>query len=338
MLPRSYKTDAEIRKYQTNTLMVFNDNVREIYEGEEYEISFTSGGNSFCLKVLLSRDFPNEKPTLKVYPVVHHPWVDSDGVIKSAPGLLSFNVHSSDLGRVVQAIIREFQRDPPPLASSVNITTASTSINDEVHQPSQLTYPLFTSTNSISIPTYSLSSNYLVPQPNYMQRKFPFPELSGMSYEDLKFLDESVDRQDEFIDELPLIKEQNKALDDLALQIEEMAVSNLSKKEILEELRNSVDQRVDEVTKLVLENEQLLASYQTLSDKYAPRNIQEELRSAARKMEAESEKVAESFLNGTIDVDKFISNFISTRMTSQARKTKEEKLGQQLDKLERAGF
>nr|CAH7737913.1 unnamed protein product [Callosobruchus chinensis] len=339
MLPRSYKTDAEIRKYQTNTLLVFNDNVREIYEGEEYEISFSSGGNSFCLKVLLSRDFPNEKPTLKVYPVVHHPWVDSDGVIKSAPGLLSFNVHSSDLGRVVQAIIREFQRDPPPLASSVNITTASTSISDEVHQSCQLTYPLFTSTNSISSnPTYSLSSNYLVQQPSYVQRNFVFPELSGMSYEDLKFLNESVDRQDEFIDELPPIKEQNKTLDDLALQIEEMAVSNLSKKEILEELRNNVDQRVDEVTKLVLENEQLLASYQTLSDKYAPRNIQEELQRAARKMEQESEKVAESFLNGTIDVDKFVSNFISTRMISQARKTKEEKLGQQLDKLERAGF
>nr|CAI5860063.1 unnamed protein product [Callosobruchus analis] len=338
MLPRSYKTDAEIRKYQTNTLMVFNDNVREIYEGEEYEISFTSGGNSFCLKVLLSRDFPNEKPTLKVYPVVHHAWVDIDGVIKSAPGLLSFNVHSSDLGRVVQAIIREFQRDPPPLASSVNITTASTSINDEVHQSSQLTYPLFTSTNSISIPTYSLSSNYLVQQPSYVQRNFPFPELSGMSYEDLKLINESVDRQDEFIDELPMIKEQNKTLDEIALQIEEMAVSNLSKKEVLEELRKNVDQRVDEVTKLVLENEQLLASYQTLSDKYAPKNIQDELRRAARKMEGESEKVAESFLNGTIDVDKFVSNFISTRMISQARKTKEEKLGQQLDKLERAGF
>ncbi|CAH1994977.1 unnamed protein product [Acanthoscelides obtectus] len=350
MLPRLYKTDAEIRKYQINTLMVFNDNVREIYEGEEYEIGFTSGGNSFSLKVHLSRDFPNDKPKLKVYPVVHHHWVDSDGVIQSAPGLLSFNVHSSDLGRVVQAIIREFQRDPPPLASSISFTTTSTSINNgEVHQSSPLTYPLFTSPNPVftsahsrvSIPSYDPSFTYLAQhaqQSSYTQKTYAFPELSHMCIEELKFLNENVDRQNEFIDELPLIREQNKAMDNLAVQIEEMAASNLSKKGVLEQLRKDVDQKVDEVTELVLENEQLLASYQSLSDKYAPRNIQEELRKAARKMEGESEKVAENFLNGSIDVDNFVSNFIRTRMISQARKTKEEKLGQQLDQLERAGF
>lgn len=38
--------------------------------------------------------------------------------------MIQFTVHS-DLGRVVQAIIREFERNPPPLA--VNHNHASTS-------------------------------------------------------------------------------------------------------------------------------------------------------------------------------------------------------------------
>lgn len=55
------------------------------------------------------------------------------------------------------------------------------------------------------------------------------PELSALSLEELQFLNENSDRQDDFIDELPPIREQNKALDDLILQVEEMAGNVLNK-------------------------------------------------------------------------------------------------------------
>lgn len=41
---------------------------------------------------------------------------------------LQFTIHS-DLGRVVQAIIREFQRTPPPLASNSTVVSPSVSIS-----------------------------------------------------------------------------------------------------------------------------------------------------------------------------------------------------------------
>lgn len=66
-----------------------NFSVVEITEGEEYEISFNSGVNKLCLKITLSKDFPKEKPVLKIIPEVIHHWVGSDGQIKSAPGLLN---------------------------------------------------------------------------------------------------------------------------------------------------------------------------------------------------------------------------------------------------------
>lgn len=65
---------------------------------------------------------------------------------------------------------------------------------------------------------------------------------------------------------------------------------------------------------------------------------QEQLRLASRKADENSEKIAEQFLNGEMDVDKFISSYIRNRTIHHTRKTKEEKLTQQIDSLEKAGF
>nr|XP_023021620.1 vacuolar protein sorting-associated protein 37A [Leptinotarsa decemlineata] len=329
MLPRLYKSDADIRKHQINTLKIFNDNVTEIIEGEEYEIYFNSGGNNLCLKIILTKEFPKEKPLLKIVPRVIHQWVSEEGDIKSAPGLLNFTVHS-DLGRVVQAVIREYQRTPPPLVTNnvCNNTSAAIPINGEV-RPTPSTYQF--SVKSFSPPSH-------MPQAGNFLPNIAVSELIGLPLEELKFLNDNSDRQEEFIEEVPIIKEQNRVLDDVISQVEEMAEINLSKKEKLEELQRDIDSRIEEVTKLAFENERLHVIYQTLSDKYTPRNIKDQLRLAAEKADVDSEKVAESFLSGEIDVDKFVTDFIKIKTLSQTRKTKEEKLGQQLDRLEKAGF
>lgn len=59
---------------------------------------------------------------------------------------------------------------------------------------------------------------------------------------------------------------------------------------------------------------------------------------AAVAAEKDSEKIADSFLNGDIDVDKFLSRYLKTRTLCQTRKTKEERFSQQLNNLEKAGF
>lgn len=63
--------------------------VTEVQEGTEYNVSFNAGGNELCLRVLLTKDFPKEKPILKISPVVAHSWVNGDGDITTAPGLLN---------------------------------------------------------------------------------------------------------------------------------------------------------------------------------------------------------------------------------------------------------
>lgn len=179
-----------------------------------------------------------------------------------------FTIHS-DLGRVVQAIIREFERTPPPLAEQPGSSITSPTI------PAQNTEAL-----GRASPQYTLSfmgqQNFSPPVPSTTQpqtQSVAFPELNNLSLEELQFLNESLDRQEEFIEDLPQVKEMNKALDDLILQVEELAESNLSRTEQIEELKSGIDSRIEEVTKLAFENERLSSVYQNLRDKYSPMNI-----------------------------------------------------------------
>lgn len=57
--------------------------------GKEYSIAFQSGRNELTLHIYLSNEFPKEKPVLKITPVVIHQWVNADGEVTSAPGLLN---------------------------------------------------------------------------------------------------------------------------------------------------------------------------------------------------------------------------------------------------------
>lgn len=118
MLPRTYYNEQDVRKRQIDTLKIFNDNVVEVTENTEYKVEFTADGKNMSLNVVLGPEFPNEKPAIFINPTIPHPWVgENSNQIVGAPGLVNYTLHS-DLGRIVQAIIREFQLNLPNLSSS----------------------------------------------------------------------------------------------------------------------------------------------------------------------------------------------------------------------------
>lgn len=61
-------------------------------EDSEYKVDFVSGNNQLAIIVLLSPEFPLEKPVLKVLPALNHPWVEESGEITGAPGLLNVRI------------------------------------------------------------------------------------------------------------------------------------------------------------------------------------------------------------------------------------------------------
>lgn len=153
------------RKRQIDTLKIFNDNVVELREDVDYQVEFHAGERRMAIVVSLSPNFPLEKPVLRVSPPVSHPWCNEHSEITCAPGLLNFSVHS-DLGRVVQAIIREFSKNPPQLLE--DISPGSTKSHRNLQGRNSPSYPL---QQYPEVPSTSFNSYY----------NTQFPHLSSTS-------------------------------------------------------------------------------------------------------------------------------------------------------------
>lgn len=149
------------RKRQIDTLKIFNDNVVELREDVEYQVQFNARERRMAIMVSLSPEFPLEKPVLRVSPPINHPWCNEHSEITSAPGLLNFTVHS-DLGRVVQAIIREFSKNPPQLLEDISPGSVKS------HRDSQeRNSPSYSLQQYPEIPPTSYNSYYTTQYPQY---------------------------------------------------------------------------------------------------------------------------------------------------------------------------
>lgn len=118
---------------------IFCFSVSEIQSDEKFGIKFKSGVNEIMLVIELGPEFPFKVPKLSLEPNLVHPWIENDEV-KHFPGLINFTINS-DLGRVCQAIIREFEKNPTELLSSPTVPAmAQSSIIPELNSldPRQL--------------------------------------------------------------------------------------------------------------------------------------------------------------------------------------------------------
>lgn len=305
-------------KHQIDTLKIFNDNVTEVVKDEEYKVEFSAGGRTVALIVKLGPDFPVEKPSLFIYPPVRHPWVSQTGEIISAPGLLNFTVHS-DLGRVVQAIIREFELRPPQLLNG-DITPPSQSVN----------LPANPYLNSICN-----DKNYNIPD---SVGCLSFPALNELSTTQLKELNENSELLDKFIETQHLNSSVNKEIDELIEKNEKLALANLKMEPELHQLQEDVSSLCITLGEYKRKYEELSSEYKECCDKYNPHRIIERIRESVAEVDEESEKIAESFLTGQLDLDTFVFEYINHRTMSHSRKIKDDKLSQQLQRLHQAGF
>uniref|UniRef100_A0A1B6LMU0 VPS37 C-terminal domain-containing protein n=1 Tax=Graphocephala atropunctata TaxID=36148 RepID=A0A1B6LMU0_9HEMI len=330
------------RRKQIDTLKIFNANVFEVKDDSEYRVEFNSGNNRLSLLVVLGPKFPMEKPILKIVPSVQHPWVGENGEITGAPGLLNFTVHS-DLGRVVQAIVRELELRPPPLLGGRDTVSPPCSQRVDIGGPMSPNNYGFSGTppGVAGFPHYRPSSNLGQGQPTGNANKHvsvAFPELNNLSVSELELLNSNNDCLDEFVDSLPVMKGVDRVMEEWITRNEEVAKETLSKEGQLEELRAAVGEKLQTACQLKARHETLSQEYQRLADRYSPQSIREHVKRAAMKSDEESEHIAEQFLHGDMDLDTFLSAYTQKRMLSYCRKTKEEKLSHQLQELQRAGF
>uniref|UniRef100_A0A1B0FL22 VPS37 C-terminal domain-containing protein n=2 Tax=Glossina morsitans morsitans TaxID=37546 RepID=A0A1B0FL22_GLOMM len=344
MLTRAQFNNLDYRRHQIDTLKVFNDNVVEIVELEEYCVHFESAARSFILTVLLTVNFPNERPKLILSPRVRHCWVNPlTGEVEKAPGLLNYSPHS-DLGRVVQVVIREFERFPPSVIK--NSTTVSSSnlilpLSINISHSLDNINTVGVSNNTVSAMQQQNINNYLSQQASPHESSLTasnLPNLSTLSLDELKKLDNDPEFFNDFIQEMSVVQQLNEELDSMINQLEYIARENLNKEGHLVELKRKLSDDVNTLKNLGEKCDQLNKKYLKKSDDYAPQHIRELLQIAVSTADTECERHVEQFLNGKIDVQTFLQNYTHSKKLSSERKAKEERLGQQLQALERAGF
>ncbi|XP_075155664.1 vacuolar protein sorting 37A [Haematobia irritans] len=339
--------NLEYRRRQIDTLKVFNDNVVEVAELSEYCVHFESGGRNFILTVLLGLNFPNERPKLLLSPIIQHNWINANtGEIEKAPGLVNYSPHS-DLGRVVQAIIREFERFPPTIIQSHSPVTTNNVTSAHVNVPHPRHYQQLQAAKSLDSGTSSGASN----STNSSKEASPndpakhtssrlsdsnFPNLSTLSLDELKQLDNDDDFFDDFIEEMSVVQQLNEELDSMINQVENISKENESKETHLVELKRKLSDDVTTLKHLGEKCDQLNKKYMKKTEEYNPQHIRELLQIAASNADTECEKHVEQFLNGKIDVQTFLQNYTHSKKLSSERKAKEERLGHQLLELERA--
>uniref|UniRef100_A0A182K6K1 VPS37 C-terminal domain-containing protein n=1 Tax=Anopheles christyi TaxID=43041 RepID=A0A182K6K1_9DIPT len=324
--PRIVTFDT-MRKRQIDTLKIFNHNVQEVKENEEYLVNFDCGGREIAINILLGTGFPNEKPKLIVSPILRHPWVNgTTGEIENAPGILNYTIHS-DLGRIVQAVGREFEKHPPRF---VNESTPQHHTQSHHGPP-----PAHQQCRNGNVQEFSADKRKALHSPSHEPDPFG---LRNLTTDELDRLNTDEDCLEEFITKLPFLQQQNEEMDQLLVGIESLAVDNLARKQTVEERKAKVESLALEFKELGQQWDTLNQRYQRKAEDFSPQHIKELLQIAVSMADGKSDDEAQRFLAGQSDVGTFLQNFIESRKLYTMRKAKEERLVQQLTALERAAF
>lgn len=341
------------RRKQINTLKIFNDNVTEIRQEQEYRIFFSSdSGDRLVMVIFLPETFPlNTRPVIKIFFSGHggddhqnnvdfdtkvtHPWLDinSSSVIGS-PGLNTFGVHS-ELGRVVQAIKREFEKNPP---RKMFMAELEANINGDRNISKQMSSSVFCSKNNGVIGETTSSSvalnNSKMPTCNSVmiyQKKHQFSkEVNELNKKDLKELLEEPVVFKHFYKKLDIseLKSMDETANGLNESIKECLATNHELSDQLHEKKNRNISKASDLEAIQAKCSQTAKILRdTTSGSLTRSAICDKLNIASHKDEQESEKFAEEFLSGNLSLDDFLTSYVSARKNYHLCKTKGEKFG-----------
>ena len=293
------------RRKQINTLRIFNENVIETKQDVEFQMTFdVPGPLTLVMLIVLPRDFPNNRPLIKVIPhgqttstALQHPWINESHDVTGSPGLNSFRSSMTDLGRVVQAIKREFEKNPPQLTHSKPQKPTSEPVTRPASQP---------------VPHASRS----------------IPEIEELSKDQLETLQKDPMAFGVFYRKLEVTT--MSSLDDQATALKTEIQS------ILDSSSSSLEAELDAKKQLFLERKQEYHSICQLSKDKAEQlkstiqaldrvSLCDNLSIASHQDELESDKCAEAFLAGDMPLDDFLSDYVKKRTSYHIRKSKLER-------------
>ncbi|XP_050957037.1 vacuolar protein sorting-associated protein 37A [Labeo rohita] len=352
------------RQRQIESLKAAHSNIAEIQKDVEYRLPFTVNNSTITVNILLPPQFPQEKPVVSVFPPVGHHLVDSNnGTMVTSPLITNFGMHS-DLGKVIQSLLDEFWKSPPALMSGPTFPYMYKPSGMPPYPTQSFHFvPAFPPQDGQrpigpapvphagmepqqaplrpAAPVYGLITDLPLPVPTadsqsglnghiYKMPEIPdtFPELSEMSNSQLKDMSDQDDVLLEFFMCLPQLKQVTSDKEELVNNIVEMAKKNLQLEPQLENKRQEMLCKYEQLTQMKSVFETKMQRQHELSESCSLSALQARLKVAAHEAEEESEETAENFLEGKTEIDDFLASFMEKRTLCHSRRAKEEKLQQ----------
>ncbi|XP_028657885.1 vacuolar protein sorting-associated protein 37A [Erpetoichthys calabaricus] len=354
------------RQRQIESLKAAHSTLAEIHKDVEYRIPFTVNNTTININILLPPQFPQDKPSVSVFPPVRHHLIDScGGSMVISPLINNFSMHS-DLGKIIQSILDEFWKNPPVLANaspglpfvynnpsgippfsspgfhfvptfplqdiSRPVTPASVQVPapDSVPSSANTSRPATSNliTDTLSVPTADMQTGL-----NGYAYKMPeipdsFPDLSNLSSNQLKEMSDQEDILLEHFVNLPQLKQITSDKEELVNSIIEMAKKNLQLEPQLDGRRQDILYKYEQLTQMKSGFEMKMQRQHELSESCSLSALQARLKVAAHEAEEESEDIAEGFLEGKTEIDDFLTSFMEKRTLCHCRRAKEEKMQQ----------
>ncbi|CAL9700521.1 unnamed protein product [Knipowitschia caucasica] len=361
------------RQRQIESLKAAHPSLAEIQKDVEYRIPFTVNNSTININILLPPQFPQEKPMVSVYPPIGHHLVDSNnGTVVTSSLITNFGMHS-DLGKVIQSLLDELWKSPPAFISSGSSgfpfsmykssgiapypaqgfhygprhigpgqpppgapspAPMSYHGSESVHGPPRAPpHSGFIPDLPMPVPTADIQvglNGYLYKMPDIPEA---FPELCEKNLTQLSEMSENEDVLLEFFVSLPQLKQVASDKEDLVTSIVSMAKKNLQIEPQLEDKRQEMLCKYEQLTQMKSAFESKMQRQHELSESCSLSTLQARLKVAAHQAEEESEETAENFLEGRTDIDEFLTSFMEKRTICHSRRAKEEKLQQSINSL-----
>jgi len=290
----SFQTDTRLsRQKQIHSLAVYHEAVECVTEGAEYRIKFRGPEQmQLSLLIKLPSDFPTAQPHIFIEPCVAHQWVQpSTGRVTQAPGLLNFSPHS-DLGMVVGAIRREFEKAEslqvlaPPRSQEAATETSSTSSDPVQAAVAALSKEELQEVldNEVALEKLLLSID--------------FPPLESIT-ENIKSMKEV---------------------------ISVTAQTNITLETEIETLRDALLCKVEEYHTKKLSLGQTAAKVKMLQSRVEGGVLADQLVRMSVDNEEKSDGIADKFLEKEMPVEEFLTEYIATRQQSHLQKLKADKI------------
>ena len=296
----------------------------EVGKDSEYQLKFKSYlGTEHTLYLQFTDNFPNQPPSVIVFPPLEHPWFNDENAIVGFRQLNEFTMHQ-DLGRVVDALVKEL--------AFFKINSVPREMKSHFYTPPNSFPPQPTESPPVSVtPPTAVGPTPSGREEEEKSRWINYETIANLDLEKLEELNVSSDDGQLFayMDFVGFQAEGEKERVRILQENLELAEQNILYGPFLAQDREALKAKQNCFRKLLAEFRESETQQNKLME-FSEFRVMQNLEQLVNQDNTKSDRISEEFLEGKIGLRTFLSDFRETRESSFLRNAKHYKLQKML--------